>query len=864
MKQIYETYDINIEQVEVPSRGKAERTWQVLGKQFNEKKTVREERAVDLQKIDTMTVFVRANDLVYRKGNRYMNPCILKRGRNVFQTSIRATTLFMIVQKKAKQFIPISILQREISKYDPEATELMINQYIEQLIQNKYLIIKGKEINSPSKQENVNDIDGVTIKRENAKQNYLDDSRCLQVEQFFNIFLEIIKYAPVNQIFSEYKKKFLKKYGAYTEVPLLFLLDESVGIGKPEGWGSDEKIDLDKKKEWECLKAKIKKQVQEAIEKRIPFILLQEEDFQIKKQKEENLPNTEEEFVYDFLTKLFYCKAIAIREEERLFLHGENTRQPFLDMAGMDYLCAILVEGEQGDYQGYTMNQQSEMLYEICLEGNPSGKREEILISDLYIGLEKGRFYIKSKQKGKKIHILNHKSATNDTESTIARFLKGVSKQQLLSPFELLKELCSFEEFFYIPEIRFKDITLLPGRFCFSDDSMDLFMKNIQKWKEVWGVPKYILVQYKGAYLSLNLECFFQKRVVYEILKKQNQIDVFPIETWKQENPSENRAPGQEEDINDYKEITIFFAKKGIEETERRQKRESIQTYSKVLQNRSRIFIQDKRRNLFPGQEGWYYYKLYTSKDRIMELIQQYIYPFCECRKEQKEISQYFWNRCIKPKLHLKLWVQVRQQKMFNRTWQTFFQKLHEDGLVYEFQMCNYERKIEQYGGVEIIQEAEQFFCADSHYVGQIFDMVRKKDFSVFCGVAVLSILNFINQFQLTFAQQERLLSFMEKRTQQYRSERYQEEYKACEKFMMCFEKKYYGELLPFLRERNIAIFQYRNAMEQQDKKGLLSDTKQEILSHLVHSFCNRCKESRSWENFILQLSKRSLYLLNH
>lgn len=291
---------------------------------------------------------VKFNEIVYKKGNRLINPYVSNLGLidkkdGDIVSSIRETKLINIVRENTKDYISISKLVRILKKTYNNIDDNKIYSYIGNLIKNDYLISELRPtliehdpledlLNKLKTYSNKSKIfielkkiklqidiynktligDGSSLYTEilnsmkeiyNECKNYLQvDSSINTLENKLNICIssEVENYCNMlhrigiskieNISLKQYKEEFIEKYGVNIEIPILELLDEDIGLGAPSGYmtpRSKRNIDYDISIE-KMKKAKdyIKSKIIESECKGLNSIELREED--IEKIAEDN------------------------------------------------------------------------------------------------------------------------------------------------------------------------------------------------------------------------------------------------------------------------------------------------------------------------------------------------------------------------------------------------------------------------------------------------------------------------------------------------------------------------------------------------------------------------------------------------
>ena len=900
---------------------------------------------------------VKKNNLIYHKGDRVINSYVSNLGiidekDGDVVTSIRSTELFSLISENTHEFIEIEKLGDIISDKYTNVNNEKIYKYINNIMNNEYLIsdlrpplieckpfeyvinkvkeidefgdtyIKLKDIYLKIEKYNNQAIgDGIELYDDivnSMKKVYSNSSYFLQVDTKIStskntlnkcIAKDIEKYCstlnklgiPHNENISikEYKKEFIEKYGENTEVRILELMDEDIGIGAPIGYTNPmshksyvEYFPSDKLKK---VKDYIKYKIVEANTKKSKVIELTEDDIEKMSsygdfaKAEELSPSIE----LNVIISAKDCKNID--EDNYLLFIGPNigsnkagkTFGRFMDILAEDDTERIkseIYEKEQNVLDDeYLMVEINELLqhgrgnnvtinssnveYEICIATSHSGKKKSLDIKDLFVGVSNDRLYVKSKTLNKKLFVTYHHMMTYKNGSNLARLLKEIT----FGYYEGLLDTAftfEFKDFDYIPRLKYDKVVIMPESWYVKKEMFDLtsyenFEESLTKWLNKNKVPRYVYEKKYDNRLLLDLHSTLHRKELFNIIRKSKET-VLLTEIEIGENL--DRTIVTDKDLNKYcSEIVIPLIRKPIEKARKDiLVLKSIKTKSVISQNKCRVSVQDTKRNLFPGDENWYYYKLYLSSTRSNELIGDYLHDFCQKLIQDGSINKYFFLRYGDPEFHVRLRLQVNEVNDFviHKYLKGFFEELKSKGLLNLIQNENYFRELERYGGVEIIEDAESYFYADSEYVGALIQYMRegKIDYEK-TEIAIMSIISIMEQFNISFEDQENLFSSIIGRNDNrdlYKKNR--KEYIRYSNWQAVCNGEIGSEIYDLILKKQEKTINYTRAINKQDELGLLSNSKVDIVLSCIHMFCNRFNGDRSWETLVMSLVRNSLY----
>ncbi|MEK3660626.1 lantibiotic dehydratase [Paenibacillus sp. FSL F4-0236] len=780
-----------------------------------------------------------------------------------------------------------------------ECISQKINEYNTQSIGDSMELLSDiiKNMENLFKTTNYVQIDtGIT-----TSKNVLNRSVSEDIEKYCCMLQKLgVSQLEDNNI-KAYKEEFLEIYGVDMEVQLLELLDEGIGLGAPAGYSNP----LSRKKHEPALPNDKVKRIAEFIKYKIieanvthnDIIQLTDEDVE-EMSGDSDIPKDEEFSPSIELNVIISAKSCEDVDKGKYLLFigpnfGSNkagkTYGRFMDIINKDEAQQIkseIYEKEKAVIDNeYIMVELSELLqygrgnnvtinsnnieYQLCIATNSVDTKKTIDIKDLYVGVYKNKFYVKSKSLNKKVLITYHHMMNYKNGSNIGRFLKDISSGYYSNLLDIAM-MFQFENFMRLPRVMYENIVLIPLSWRIKKENFDLssnekFEKGFKDWMKKNKVPRYIYQKDYDNRLLFDLHSPTHTKELFNIIKKSKDT-VLLTET--ELGLDIDSLIVRDESANKYScEVVIPLIRKPIEAEKNFKNNtilESIQTKSIISSNMNKISFQAKQRNLFPGDENWYYYKFYITEIRINELLGDYVYDFCELLVEKKLISKYFFIRYADPKIHIRLRVQVTEENdhLVQKYFTEFLKKLNTKGLVHSMQTENYFREIERYGGAEIMQDAEEYFYADSQYVGQLTKLIREKEIEYKDEqIAIISIISIMEHFNVSFEDQEQLFSNIIDRT------KYHNYYKKNRKEYMLFanweefcSKRVGIKLHDLIRKKQEQTMKYRQAVDNLDQHGSLCNSKESILLSIIHMFCNRFKGDREWESLIMSLVGHSLY----
>ena len=911
---------------------------------------------------------VRFNNQCYSHGNRMKNPYRTNYGQTYNQnendskfdkSNIRYTQLVKFVQEFCKTLVSYKDLCSSIlEKYDDVPIEI-VEKFLRGLIDNEFLIT---ELRPPIYCKDPLDYIISLLSMVDSKNNILHNLKIIQykINKFnqekigndLQIYLEIINLmesmyksnsylqidmsiACINNSISstvkqeldnlskvltmiaeeynepsylkQYREKFMERYGVDTEVSLLELTDNDIGLGFPDDYDFNYSY-IRSNRLLSRREERFKKLINDKIIKTI-----QKQDKQINITDEE-LKYVNEEFKVDNLnfSKSFELNVIITSESQEEIDKGNfqlnigpnygsdkagNMFSRFSDLLEEKYIQKLnnLYESEKKDckdeyvivdiHEMYRngrinniLNNSSNHDYHIVLSANTSSPDRELDISDIYIGIDENtnRFYVKSKKLNSKLKVISDNMLNTASCSKINRLLREISNAYEVHIVNRLINITN-KDYKYIPRIVYGKTILSSARWTiYKDDFREIdnlsrFKIEIQEFINSWEIPRYVYETKSDNRLLLDLKKDVHIEYLYKLLKNSfNPIILTELEG----NGFDNLWVKDKKNMKYFSEIVVPFvlSKKSVKGLHPKENRNVLETKSDIGINKNTISIIDDKRLVCPGDNNWIYFKLYGTRTRINELIGIYLNEFLEPLLESGSIDKYFFIRYADPEQHIRLRINGSSDiSIFQLLPQIikWIKDMQRDGLVSRFTIDTYERELERYGGVELITYAEEVFFRDSMLVSRILGLKERKNFNIEDDIlGIIGIMTLIDKFIADVEMEENFLSRVIQKNE-YRDQFVKERNKYIDTVNSILDWQESNDLIEMnvLRDllilRNDSILKYRKMINEVDDLGNLTNTKANILLTVIHMFCNRFMGDRNWERKILALTRHSLYAIN-
>jgi thiopeptide-type bacteriocin biosynthesis protein len=728
-----------------------------------------------------------------------------------------------------------------------------------------------------------------------TEANILDESVREELEQFINAMCKITPEYNTSNDMDKYIKIFNEKYGYRSEVPVLELLDTDKGIGSPEDYIGDginiispirknslKEIRIDLLKERKILSAiKENKKIVELTDDDIDYIA--GEEFQSFSNKtclkslelfliaHPNNPN------YSFtLAPSLGSNGIGktFGRFTDLFTVNENKFIEDAFKIKKEYSSEyIIAEISELPINGRTSNvslTNSDYDYQITLTSNYTDEKIPISIKDLYIGIDKNNFfYIKSKKLNKKVIVTMTNMLNTRNSSPVLKFLTKISLDcqiNVLNGISMLRNM----ECEYSPRIVYKRIIIKPETWIISKDILkmssnkkDEFIKKFNLYREKWHIPRYVYLARFDNRILMDIENPMHIDQIYKVVKK----DTMQTTLYEMECDFNNNVAVDGKGNHYITEIVVPFMLSS-------KNRDIQKEDSKIINTKSDISLNCMKINrdeliLLPGKENWIFYKLYGYGKRQNEMI-AYIYDFLEQFANYGIVQKYFFIRYSDPKPHLRLRIQAKEGFLTSlfENMNKLLENFKNKGFISEVLIDSYKRETERYGGPDLIREAEEYFCHESHLIMKTMNKFLGSYEEEIDYIGISFIISTLKAFGLTRDRQQMFLDSMNfediSKTREYRKllQKNRDTYMGAvndDNWKTIRSLIEYPDIYNLITETYTGLRKYAEAVYEIDKQGEITNTIENIISSIIHMFCNRFVGNNIWERKIYSLARDGL-----
>ncbi|HEY6988594.1 MAG TPA: lantibiotic dehydratase [Bryobacteraceae bacterium] len=356
--------------------------------------------------------------------------------------------------------------------------------------------------------------------------------------------------------------------------------------------------------------------------------------------------------------------------------------------------------------------------YELVLDTTPWAP--VISPDDLLVGVDCGRFYIRSESHNKRVrftsgHMLNYHSgpplvrflldAANDAKASFSSFDWG-----------------QMENFEYLPRLQAGRIVLRPAQWRITKERFSL-----DHWRRAWQVPRYISLSSGDNRLLLDLDQDSHtaelKAEVQKLADGQYLVvqEVFPPleELWL--SGPEGRY---------YSELVVSV----VLCPEKKEARPVTPTLP---------FSWTIPRTHPPGGE-WLFAKLYCPGNLENGLISGSLSAFAENCVAAGWTDSWFFIRYADPESHLRLRFHGVPELLTSRVFPqicNWAKELLDEGICRKLMFDTYEQEIERFGGPAGMAAAETLFWADSRAAAKLIDLFQPHDSMPLLALSVDDLL---------------------------------------------------------------------------------------------------------------------------
>ncbi|KJY54736.1 hypothetical protein JF73_17480 (plasmid) [Lactobacillus helsingborgensis] len=640
-------------------------------------------------------------------------------------------------------------------------------------------------------------------------------------------YLEKITPSYIKSYYLEqYKIKFLKKYGLYTEVDLLELLNPSIGCGFPYSTKILSNLSDDETQ----TSIKLKENILNTIKEGRNYCDIEKCSLPEYKEPKEDMyfPSSLEVFIQTLTSKQINNSKI-----DAFFVPNSGS-----DMSGKSF----------GRFS-YMFNEKNYLMEpnEIEILDNPKNKRNLNILANynmrsravsvgtlidsykdtnivnlknILVGLESVNdhyfFYFKLKKRAQKVRfsstsMVNYRNG--EILSYISSFLIEASHEKEKNPFYIIRLLESYENFPFIPGFFYKNVLLTPRRWNLNANTIDLnqtaqaLLKELEVFMAKWEVPNMVYLEKGDNRILLNLKLNDHKQMLVKELKKaRNNISIYEC------------LANKSSDLNEY--VLSFFA------NTRSRKQTSLNISSEQI-----VSPNARNRKYILGDE-WVYMKLYCLKSAASKIIKNDLFSLYKQLKANRTISSFHYLLYTDDDFHIRVRFKlVDKDKLIYlinaiNSWAHY---LLEEHMISNIVFDSYDRELERYGGLYSINKIENIFYKDSLAAIEFYSLPKNE-------YTDLNIVESLENFSLQLGVPQTILSAtLEKMF--YNTHLHKEVFKNSQSYVQMHKQSF----INFVKEKSLnsnKVSFYKALLQTDDK--VLNKYNQQLLFSLFHMHCNR------------------------
>lgn len=710
-------------------------------------------------------------------------------------------------------------------------------------------------------------------------ENYLSNEIREKLEEFVET-LSMIPLDPKDYCtLDKFKEEFTERYGLNIEVPLVDIIDDNNFNG----------LNLFDEKSYKMSQREM--EVRRIIDNKILLALMNgEEEVNLTRYdflKVEEIPistNSAKSFDMNFY--------ITKKNEEYYFTIGPNMGsskagsmfQRFASVFDNDLMKDynniyekeveltkeqyILVEARELSTAGRSNNVTNRFKnydYYLAIACTDKNAKEEIPISDLYIGVShRKELYIKSKSRNKKVKVVVDNMLNPALNSKFLNLLRKISNEYENEIVGRAFMQCK-NEYIYTPRIKIEGVTVRPRKWKFG--SNDLIIKDFDGFKNSflsasseYKIDKYVYICENDNRLLVDIKSLDAFEIMYSTIKKQKNLELSEVEQG-----IFNEEIVKDLEGNNYiSEFVFSFIQESNKEV-MLEKEETNFSNQKgyVLEN---IELQ-RENNKFPlCRDGWIYIKIYGLGNRGNELLTREVPDLLAKSTDVK----FFFIRYYDSKNHLRLRFKFKDEesalsglKIIN----SWISKLEIKQIIDKAVFDTYERESNRYGGIELIEFAENIFFSDSLFV---IDMLQQFDLDEEDDREIAYIIGMISMLKYLARDEEEMLEILETNNLE---KSYRKEFRNnSKKYLKITEAILAEDILNIderlenvvnsYNKRKLKIQSFKIELEKQ--LGLKKNTnyKSNIILSIIHMYCNRMTGIRTYEEQYLAIIRHSIHAL--
>ena len=362
----------------------------------------------------------------------------------------------------------------------------------------------------------------------------------------------------------------------------------------------------------------------------------------------------------------------------------------------------------------------------------------ELDIDDIYVGIENEHIFFYSVQLKKRL-IFHVSSKANSVYYPIfVKFLCGASgtmENSIFSIFSLLDKIIETNQ--HIPRITYRDYILFPEQWVIKgkNDDFDAFKKRV-----ISSINRKEIILYGDEYLILDLRIDEHFQILYGEYKKNHEIRLCE-NLYEKFNPMIRDSNGESYIGEFVFQISSVNKESG---------------YENYIDSSSVLNQDIRKRHTYLPFEEWFFYKIYTKKNYENEILIKYIAPLMNRLRDNKYIRKFYFVRYFEDdsySIRLKILVNAGKEWLFLKEIMSLQNELSVNNLTNRCVIDTYEQEVMRYGGEDVYEKVENFFCLNSE-----MDIMLIKNHNDTFEETILSIIGMLDLNGLSYESRKEIL----------------------------------------------------------------------------------------------------------
>lgn len=826
---------------------------------------------------------IKSNPSLYFRKNKIVLPVHIERTKSKdivkWKSSSRIefaeSKLLKIILNLTLKEIPFINLVNSIQELYPDVPEDIINNYLLKLIDNQILLTelsddlyecnlsklnsaKTKNLSLASILTNIENLSTDTINIKTLEDITQKCNNLIHVDEpVYPILKGTYKHLPINiqeeatdfinylsNIYltlnespeiKQLKQNFIEEYGYYAEVNILALSDPLIGVvNNFKDYTQENSLQ-------EKFKNILQDKLISSIKSNQTSIDIQDilKDYETEEFSLNHSASLALSFMLGDNNKLIISPIVgsqtgfnSFNRFQKCFVEEENIIKKFYDteisLTHDNYIIADLNEMISTDSVLNVVSTNKNYKNSLNIGVYNIG---EFDYSDLYIGYNEqvDRLYIKSKKYNKIVKIVNDSMVNNMVYSSLSKLLLNISYSYETHALEIINFITELS-LSYKPKITYKNIVITPETWLLYSytlklDSFDTFVQDFKNYKKLKKLSRFFFICEGDRRLLIDSSSDISLDVFYNHIQKSKN---YPVKLESAEDHFSYESILKKE--NYLTEIFVPFYYDNYPSNK------LFKTVKKNMLDIPELYI--RKTNL----KEWIYLNIYASKNIIKDYILTNIQDFINTHN----IEQFFYIYYHDEKgPHLRLRFKKNIKDYITYIYE-LISDLEKNGITFNYNISEYKREVERYGGPELIFLAEDLFSKDS--LVTMNTLIQEQNFDEIKFIIAYDYLNYLLNDDIFEKIMHKLFTPYEfKNTYKTNKQKYID-------IMSNFPKYIQSNMLNLLHSRKDAALQYASKLSWCKENDNLLNDEADIIRSLFHMMCNRLLLDRSEENLLISM----------